>query len=110
MRSWHYGMCFIAAALPSSAFADESRYVAVEVQEAYLDLRALPDLRYPAANIVERGEQVQLLKRRTNWYLLRTEQGQQGWVAEAQMGDSLKAVGAEPYSPLWARQAAKNKN
>ena len=109
MRSWQYGVCLIAATLAPSAFADEPRYAAVDVQEAYLDLRAFPDLRYPAANIAERGEHVQLIKRRTTWYLLRTEQGQQGWVAEAQMGDSLKAAGIE-LSPQAERQAAKNKN
>ncbi|EIT68887.1 MULTISPECIES: SH3 domain-containing protein [Hydrocarboniphaga] len=113
MRSWQYGIWLAAAMLPPSALADEARYAAVDVQEAFLDLRAFPDRRYPVANIAERGEHVELIKRRTDWYLLRTEQGQQGWVSEEQMGESLRAAGIEPSRHAVAKQrraAAQNKD
>ena len=63
--------------------------------------------------IAERGEQVQLIKRRTDWYLLRTGQGQQGWVAEEQMGDSLRSAGIGPTRfalEKKRRAAARNKD
>ena len=113
MRSWRYGIWLAAAMLPPSALADEARPVAIEVQEPFLDLRAFPDRRYPVANIAERGEQVQLIKRRTDWYLLRTGQGQQGWVAEEQMGDSLRSAGIGPTRVALEkkrRAAARNKD
>jgi SH3-like domain-containing protein len=113
MRSWRYGIWLTAAMLPPTALAEGARYAVVDVQEAFLDLRALPDRRYPVADIAERGEHVQLIKRRTDWYLLRTEQGQQGWVAEEQMGDSLRSAGIAPSRHALEkkrRAAARNKD
>jgi hypothetical protein len=66
-------------AWPGIAAAEE----AVVVRDAYMDLHSGPGRGYPVFHIVERGEEVLLLKRRTDWFKLRTADGIEGWASRA---------------------------
>ncbi len=52
----------------------------VTVDDAYLEMRTGPGRGYPVYHIVEKGELVTLLKKRTDWVKIQAKRGQQGWV------------------------------
>jgi len=52
----------------------------VQVAEPYLEWRTGPASGYPIVHVVERGEWLTLLKRKTNWMKVEDEEGRQGWV------------------------------
>lgn len=71
--------------------ADE--YRSVVVADPYLELRTGPGRGYPIFHVVDRGEKVDVLKQRTDWYRVRTENGKEGWVDRAQMELTLQPDG-----------------
>ncbi|MDX1695539.1 MAG: SH3 domain-containing protein, partial [Ketobacteraceae bacterium] len=56
------------------------RYPSVEVVEAYINLRTGPGRGYPVFYIAERGEWIEVIRRRTDWFEVRTERDKVGWV------------------------------
>lgn len=87
------GWCFCALlglVLPVSA--DESN-AGVWVADPYLELHTGPGRAYPIFDIAERGERVEVLKRHTDWFKVRTARGKEGWVSRAQMEATLTEAG-----------------
>ena len=80
--------CFITT-LPS---ADEL-YYEVLVAEPYIELHTGPGRGYPVFHVVDRGNQVSVIKRRTDWFLVRTARGKEGWVKRAEMQLTLTPAG-----------------
>ena len=71
--------------------ADE--YHTVSVADPYLEMHTGPGRGYPKFHVVERGEAVEILKRRTDWFLVRDADGVDGWVDRAQMELTLEPDG-----------------
>jgi hypothetical protein len=71
--------------------ADE--YRSVTVADPYLEMRTGPGRGYPIYNVVDRGESVDVIKQRTEWYLVRADNGKEGWVERAQMELTLQPDG-----------------
>lgn len=67
----------------------------VEVEAAYVEMHSGPGRGYPVFHTVERGDSVALLKRRTDWFKVRTEDGTEGWVDRR-----VVEAGAMPGTPL----------
>lgn len=44
-------------------------------------------------HVIEHGEQVELLKRKTNWYKVRASAGETGWTKSTQLGRTLQPSG-----------------
>jgi hypothetical protein len=76
----------------TAVWADEER-ASVQVVEPYLELHTGPGNGYPVLQVVERGEVIEILKRRTDWFKIRTAGGKEGWVARAQMETTVTAAG-----------------
>jgi len=75
------GWCFcvfFAFALPVSADESNER---VLVADPYLELHTGPGRGYPIFDIAERGERVEILKRHTDWFKVRTARGREGRVS-----------------------------
>ncbi len=68
-------------------------YVMLTVADPYLELRTGPHSGYPVVQIADRGEEVEVIKRRTDWYKVRTLRGYEGWVARDQLARTLLASG-----------------
>lgn len=64
-------------------------YQRVEVTDPFIELRTGPGRSYPIFYVAERGEKVEILKRRTDYFKVRTERGKEGWVDRAQMENTL---------------------
>jgi hypothetical protein len=50
---------------------------------------------YPIFHVVDRGESVEIIVRRTDWFLVRAENGTEGWVDRAQMELTLQGDGEQ---------------
>jgi len=70
------------------------RYVTVAVADPYLEMHTGPGRGYPVFHVVDRGETVEIVKRRTDWFLVRDPGGAEGWVNRAQLELTLKPDGA----------------
>ena len=71
----------------------EDEYRSVTVADPYLEMRTGPGGGYPIFNVVDRGESVDVIKQRTDWYLVRADNGKEGWVDRAQMQLTLQPDG-----------------
>ena len=80
-----------AIAVPTALAAD--RYKTVSVAEPYLEMRTGPGIGFPKFYVVDRGETVEVMKRRTDWFLVRTPNGKEGWVDRDQMELTLQPDG-----------------
>ncbi len=69
----------------------------VVVQDPYLEFHSGPGRGYPVFHVVDRGESVDLLRRRTDWIKVRSADGAEGWVNRAQLERTL-TPGGEPVS------------
>jgi len=84
----------ISTALTNFAQAAE-QYKTVAVAEPFLELHTGPGRGYPKFHIVDRGESVQIIKRRTDWFLIRAKDGTEGWADRGQMQLTLQNDGSE---------------
>jgi len=81
----------VVIAVPSVQAAE--RYRTVSVADPYLDMHTGPGRGYPKFFVVERGESVAIIKRRTDWFLVRTDKDTEGWVNRDQMERTLQPAG-----------------
>jgi uncharacterized protein YraI len=64
------------------------------VADPYLEMRTGPGRGYPVFFVVERGQAVAVELRHTDWYKVRADGGQIGWVHRAQLETTLTAAGS----------------
>ncbi len=76
----------------SIASAGQDQYFQVQVAEPYLELSTGPGRGYPVFHVVDRGELVEVLKRKTDWFKVRTGKGKEGWVRREDMELTLTAA------------------
>lgn len=81
----------IADAGAQTAFTEDS--TVLEVVDPFIELHTAPGRGYPVFHVIEKGEKVELLKRKTNWYKVRSESGEAGWTKAAQLGRTLLPTG-----------------
>lgn len=89
-RAWFVAVCLVC----TSVFADET--LRVQVADPFLELHTGPGRGYPLFHVAERGEWVEILKRRTDWFKIRTADGKEGWVPHAQLVRTMTEAGAPP--------------
>jgi uncharacterized protein YgiM (DUF1202 family) len=82
-------LCLVLTAAPAAAEGLE-----VVVVDPYVELRTGPGRGFPIVHVVERGERVRVLKRRTDWFHLRDADGREGWVHRSQMLETLVPTGS----------------
>ena len=63
------------------------------VNDPYIELHTGPGRDYPIFYVAERGEEVSILKRRTDWYKVRSSRGTEGWVSREQIELTLQLNG-----------------
>jgi len=75
------------------AQAADEVYRQVSVADPYLEMHTGPGKGYPVFHVVDRGESVDIVMRRTDWFQVRAESGATGWVDRAQMERTLVSEG-----------------
>jgi hypothetical protein len=78
-----------------AAYAADKEYRHVAVAEPYLELRSGPGKGYPVFHVIDRGESVDIIKQRTDWYLVRNDRDIEGWVNRAEMELTLQPDGEQ---------------
>jgi uncharacterized protein YgiM (DUF1202 family) len=69
-------------------------YLQLFVVQPYLELHTGPGRGYPVTQVVARGEAVDVLMRRTEWFKVRTERGVEGWAHERDLSLTTLADGS----------------
>jgi Bacterial SH3 domain len=69
------------------------------VADPFLELHTGPGAGFPVFHVVDRGEKVKILKRRTDWFKVSDSRGKSGWVPIEQMLKTLDAAGAPVSIP-----------
>ena len=72
---------------------DAGRYVQVAVADPYLELHTGPGRGYPVVRVIPRGERVEILFRRTDWFKVRDDRDREGWAYADSMRETLLAGG-----------------
>jgi hypothetical protein len=75
------------------AYAKAAHYVLV-ITEPFLDLHTGPGRGFPKFHAVDRGGEVEVLKRRTDWFKVRDERGVEGWASRAQLRLAVERDGS----------------
>ncbi|WP_455220418.1 hypothetical protein [Kaarinaea lacus] len=74
------------------AAADED-LVRLQVDEPFIELHTGPGRGFPVFHVVERHDWIDIIKRRTDWFRVRTEDGKEGWAYIEQMELTLALPG-----------------
>jgi hypothetical protein len=81
--------------VPFTAVAESdqtaSEYVVLKVEDTYVDLYTGPGYGFPNHYSAKKGETLEVIRRRTTWYRVVTDTGEEGWVEEEQLS-SLKLL------------------
>jgi hypothetical protein len=67
----------------------------VQVAEPLMQLHTGPGRGFPVFYVAERGETVQIIKRRTDWFKVRTARKVEGWVSRQQIEAAVAAPGVK---------------
>ena len=70
-------------------------YLQAEVADPFIELHTGPGRGYPIFYVAERGEKIEVLKRKTDWFKVRTQRGKVGWVDRDQMENTLVELGVK---------------
>jgi hypothetical protein len=76
------------------AQAAGNEFRSVSVADPYLEMHTGPGKGYPVFHVVDRGEEIEIVMRRTDWFQVRAENGTEGWVDRAQMERTLVPTGS----------------
>jgi len=80
----------------ANVFADEpasGSFQWVKVADPYADVHTGPGGGYPIVNVVQRGETIEVMQRRTSWFKIRNNEGFVGWVSIKQMSETISPAG-----------------
>ncbi len=83
-------------AIAGNAAAAERPLREVTIADPFIELRTGPGSGYPIFFVAERGEDIKLVKRRTEWFKVRIPRGEEGWVHFEQLATTLNPDG-QPF-------------
>ena len=96
MRAGVSVIAFGLALLSFNARA-ERLYPEVTVQDPFVELHSGPGRGYPVFYIAERGQTIEILRRRTDWFQVRVPRGEAGWVPIDQIVRTLDITDGNPF-------------
>ena len=89
---------------PAVAADKPDKYQQLFVAEPYLELHEGPGRGYAVTQVVPRGDAVDVLYRRTEWFRVRTRRGLEGWAHQRDMRKTLLADGSAFTFDLGTRE------
>lgn len=93
MRLFAAMLVLLQCIFPRVVPAAEQHYFTVVVAEPYIEMHTGPGRGYPVFHVVDRGNEIEVIKRRTDWFKVRTARGKEGWVNRAEMELTLTSAG-----------------
>ncbi len=92
MRKLAFSLAILQLSMAGSGLCAEQT-VTVIIEDPYIELHSGPGRGYPIFYVVERGEQIEVLKRRTDWFKIRIQRGEEGWVNDTQLARTFRLNG-----------------
>jgi len=89
-------LSLVQFAIAAPAAGAERQPREVTIADPYIELHTGPGKGYPVFFVAERGEQIALVMRRTEWFKVQVARGQEGWVHFEQLATTLDLDG-EPF-------------
>jgi uncharacterized protein YgiM (DUF1202 family) len=89
------------------ARADDT--LTVYVEDPFIELHTGPGRGYPIFFVAERGEQIDVLKRRTDWFKVRAPRGEEGWVNQSQLSRTFDLNGSPTDVPAYTLEDYANR-
>lgn len=65
----------------ASALADDNPVV-LQIEASYIELHSGPGIGYPIVNVIEKGELVEVLVKRTSWLKVKDQRNNIGWLSQ----------------------------
>jgi hypothetical protein len=87
-------LALLLSLAPALGMAAPRELLQLFVTEPFLELHTGPGRGYPVTQVVARGESVDVLFRRTEWFKVRTERGVEGWASERDLLHTILADGS----------------
>ena len=72
-----------------------NEYQMVQIADPYIEMHTGPGRGFPIFHVVDRHEWIEIIKRKTDWFKVRTGKGKTGWVERSQMERTLTEAGAK---------------
>jgi len=72
-----------------------SSHYRVTIADPFIELHTGPGSGYPIFYVIDRGTEVNVLRRKTDWYRIETDDGKSGWASRAQMKQTLTPGGEQ---------------
>lgn len=88
-----FGLFMVLLIAATWVNAADDVYLEVKVADPYIELHTGPGSGYPIFYVVDRGDFVEVIKRKTDWFKVRTVKGKTGWVSRFQMEKTLTSSG-----------------
>lgn len=89
------GLALLAVIWSFATYAADEPADRVKVVDPYLELRTGPGRGFPVFHVIDRGEWVDILYRRTDWFRVRSAASTEGWVSRTQLENTLTEFGAK---------------
>ena len=93
LRELAVALALWAGSLVSTPARAAPELLQLFVTQPYLELHTGPGRGYPVTQVVTRGESVDVLFRRTDWFKVRTERGVEGWASARELTLTTMADG-----------------
>ena len=74
---------------------DEGQEFRVRIADPFIELHTGPGAGYPIFHVIDRGEEVRILRRKTSWFRIETDSGLSGWASREQMRLTLTPSGEQ---------------
>ena len=88
-------LAWLVAALPALWLAPAGAGEKGQGQEPFIELHTGPGRGYPVFYVAGRHEWVEIELRHTDWFLVRSEGGKEGWVSRQQIETTLTQIGTK---------------
>ncbi|HEY4366295.1 MAG TPA: outer membrane beta-barrel protein [Steroidobacteraceae bacterium] len=93
IRSLLLVLVVVFAASAQAGDKADDKLPKILIADPYIELHSGPGRGFPIFHVVERGQEVVIIKRRTDWFEVRTDRDVQGWVERSQMLATLEPTG-----------------
>jgi len=85
--------------IAQNAYAEDkiepNEHQQVTIVEAYIELHTGPGSGFPIFFVEQRGNKIEILKRKTDWFKVHTETNKTGWVERSQLEKTLTEAGVK---------------
>lgn len=67
------------------SMAEDNQSIVVKISDPFINLRTGPGKTYPIFYVIDRGEEVTIESRRTEWFKIKSREGRTGWASREEL-------------------------